>query len=115
MKTMAMNKVEQAVLRHTYGDGAPRLSLRTSTRVDAGRWWRSAPLWLLVFDDSLLLLAADRRRYIEEIPFSDAAESYYCHQTGELVLAPCEAVTVRHVKMKASQAIRVLRLLGVEV
>jgi hypothetical protein len=112
---MAMNKVEQAVLRHEVGDVAPRLCLRSQTCVDAGNWWRSAPLWLLVLDDSLVLLAADRRRYVEQIPFSEASESYYCHQTGELVLAPCESVTVKHVAMKASQAIRVLRLLGVHV
>jgi hypothetical protein len=109
-----MNNVEKAVLQHEVGDVSPHLSIRSATRVDAGRWWRPVPLWLLVLDDQLVLLAAGRRRFVGRIPFSEAGESHYDYQKGELVIAPCEELPVNHIAIKASEAIRVLRFLGLD-
>jgi hypothetical protein len=109
-----MNKVEQAVLHNELGDVSPRLAIRCRTRMDTGRWWIKDPIWLLALDDRLVLLAASRRRYIQQVPFSELAQSYYCHQTGELVLAPYEELTVNQMAMKASEAIHLLRVLGLE-
>ena len=109
-----MNEVEQAVLEHEVGEVSPRLCIRSDTRIDGGRWWRRVPLWLLVLDDELVLLAAGRRRFVGRIPFTKAGESRYDHQKGELVIAPCEGLPVNHVAMKASDAIRVLRFIGLD-
>jgi len=110
--SMTMNAVEQAVLEHEVGDVAPRLCIRSGTRIDGGRWWRRVPVWLLVLDDEVVLLAAGRRRFVGRIPFTEAGESHYDHQKGVLVLAPCEGLPVNHVAVNVSDAIRVLRFMG---
>lgn len=111
---MTMNEVEQAVLKHEVGEVSPRLCIRSDTRIDGGRWWRPVPLWLLVLDDELVLLAAGRRRFVGRIPLAEAGESHFDHQKGALVIAPCEGWPVNHVAVKASEAIRVLRFLGLD-
>lgn len=109
-----MNNVEQAVLRHDVGEVTPRLCIRSATRIDAGNWWRNVPLWLLVLDDELVLLAAGRRRFVGRIPFVDAGKSHFDHQAGALVIAPCKEWPLNHLEMKPSDAIRVLRFLGLD-
>lgn len=110
-----MNKVEQAVLKHEVGEVSPRLCIKTRTRIDAGRWWWPVPLWLLVLDDELVLLAAGRRRFVRRVPLAKANQSHYDHQEGALVIAPCEDLPVNQLVMNASEAVRVLRLMGLEV
>ena len=109
-----MNPAEEAVMRVEIGEVSPQLTVRTRTPMDVGRWWRPGRVWLHVLDDDLVLLAANRRRYVEVIPFSEATESYYNHHAGELVIAPCETMANNRLVMKASEAIQVLRLLGLE-
>lgn len=109
-----MNKVEQAVLNHEVGEVSPRLCIRSATRVDAGHWWRRVSLWLLVLDDELVVLAAGRRRFVGRIPFVEAGGSHYDHQKGELVIAPWQEGPLNHVAMKPSDAIRVLRFIGLD-
>ena len=109
-----MNDVEQAVLKHEVGEVSPRLCIRSATRIDAGHWCRRVPLWLLVLEDELVLLAAGRRRFVARVPFAEANESHYDHQAGALVIAPCEDLPVNQVAMKTSEAVRVLRCLGID-
>ena len=52
-----MNALEQQLLDTTAGGRAPRLAMRTRTRIDAGRWWRPTPVWLCVLEDEVVLLA----------------------------------------------------------
>lgn len=108
----AMGPREQALLRAEIGDSAPALVLRSDTRVDTGGWLRKSPLWLCVTGQALVLLAAARRKYVQRIPLSDCTDSRYSHATGQLVIAPTEALRFRHVSMPPDMALRVLRLLN---
>jgi hypothetical protein len=110
-----MTPVEEAVLRHELGEVTPQLAIQTRSRMDVGRWWLPARLWLVVLQDSLVVMAAGRRRYIEVVPFEEASESYYSHHAGELVIAPCETLQQSRLAIKSSEAIELLRLLGIEV
>ena len=107
-----MNPLEQALLQEATGQAGPLLLLRTDTRIDTGRWWRSSPLWLAVMPGELLVLAVGRRRYLERIPVAGCSGSFYNHATGELVLAPADPLRFRQLRMKPSTALRVLSLLS---
>ena len=114
MDIASMNDVEMAVLRQDIGEVSPRLSIRSVTRIDAGLWCRRVPLWLLVLDRELVLLAAGRRRYVGRVPFEAASGSHYDHQTAALVIAPVEDLPFNQVAMTVADAVRVLRCLGIE-
>jgi len=109
-----MNAVEKAVLGEQAGDAAPRLLIRSSTGIDAGRWFRRTPLLLAVMEDEVVVFAGSRRKYACRIGFDSCRESRYDHGARALVLAPAEGLEHRHVGMSVSDALRVLRLLGVE-
>ena len=108
-----MTSVESAVLRDEAGEGTPRLLIRSMTSVDAGRWLRRTPLLLAVMEKELVVFAAARRRYSCRVKFLDCRESSYDHSTGELSIAPAEELTFKRVAVSPSDALRVLRLLGV--
>lgn len=108
-----MNSVESAVLRDEVGESKPRLLIRSRTRVDAGRWWRRTPLHLAVMESELVVFAGARRRYACSIPFEDCSESSYDHGTGELSIAPAEELTFKRIQVSPSDALRVLRIIGV--
>lgn len=108
-ENLLMNEMEKALLQETAGGAEQRLCLRTKTRVDAGRWWRSVPLWLCIAGDKLILLAVARRRYIQCVPLSDCALSEYCHATGELIIKPVEGLEFDHIAISPAEALKVLR------
>lgn len=112
--SVSLNRIERGVLEDEVGAVEPQICIRSRIGVDAGRWWLSTPLWLLVLEDELVVLAAARRRYICRVSFADAQQTHYCHQTGELVIAPSEEMELNRIAMKPSDAIRVMRLLGLE-
>lgn len=105
-----MNEIELQLLRDTVGKDAaePKLSLRTKTRVDTGRWWLKTPLWLCVMQDELILLSVSRRRYIERLPLSESSETHYSHSTGELVIEPAEKLEYNRCILSPRDALRVL-------
>lgn len=107
-----MNELEKNLLQEAAGASAPKLCLRTKTKVDAGRWGRRAPLWLCIVDDKLVLLAVARRVYVENVPLSECAGSEYCHATGELVIKPVEGLEFDHVAMSPADALKVLAEIG---
>jgi len=108
-----MNAVEKAVLREEVGDTAPRLVIRSTTRIDAGRWWRRARLFLAVMEDDLVVFAGARRKYACRIGFDECRHSVYDHGSRELVLAPAEGLDFKRVGMSVSDALRILHLIGV--
>lgn len=110
-----LNPVEQAVLQSAAGGAAPTFCVRTETRVDAGGWLRGTPVWLVCLPEQLVVLVAGRRQYFCVVPLAEARQSHYAHQTGDLVIAPCEELRFRQLAMPPSDAIRVLRFLGQDV
>ncbi len=90
------------------GAAEPRLKVRSKTRIDTGRWWRSSPLWLCVTDDELVLFAASRRKYLQRLPITDCRDSHYCHITGELVIEAAVEMRFSRFVMPPTDALRVL-------
>lgn len=106
-----MNPAERSVLAKAIGSQAPRLMLRSSTKVDTGRWWNPSRLWLCVHDQEILLLAASRREHLESIPLRECIKSHYCHTNGVLVLEPAEQLRFSRIALAPADALSVLHLI----
>lgn len=106
-----MNGLESALLKELTGGAEPKLLLRTRTRIDAGRWWRSNPIWLCITADELILFAVARRRYTERIPLADCQASHYAHSTGELVIDPTESLRIKRLSLTPREALNALDFL----
>jgi hypothetical protein len=94
------------------GQAEARLCIRSRLRIDAGRWWWRTPLWVCVTDAAIVLLAVARRHYVEQVPLANCRESRYCHESGELLLAPVETLLFNRIRMSPRDALAVLRLIG---
>lgn len=103
-----MNELEEKLLREETGGAGSRLRIRTGTRIDLGRWWRSTPVWLCVVGDELILLAVARRRYFERVSLADCRGSRYVHATGELVIDPTERLRIKRLALSPREALGVL-------
>lgn len=110
-----MNPLEKSLLMDACDGREPRLLVRTLTRVDAGRWWRSTPLWLGIDGDDLFLLAVARRKYLERVPIADCHQSRYCHSSGLLMISPSERLRINHISLSPGEAIRVLDAMNAPV
>lgn len=108
-----MTPLEKTLLLEACGAREPRLLIRTRTRIDAGRWWRTTPLWLGIDGDDLFLLAVARRKYLERVPLADCHASQYCHSSGHLLIAPTERLRINHIALTPGEALRVLDAIGV--
>jgi len=109
-----LNAKEKKLLLEATGGEEPILCLKTKTRLDAGRWWWHASVWLCVTHAELILLAVARRRYLERVALKDCSGSSYCAATGQLLLAPVEGLEVSRLELSPAEALQVLRLLGVK-
>lgn len=103
-----MNPLEQKLLREETGGAEPKLCIRTGTRIDLGRWWRSSPVWLCIVGDELILLGVARRRYLERVSLADCRNSHYAHATGELVIDPAGTLRFKRLTLSPRQALEVL-------
>lgn len=103
-----MNKLERQLLDDVANGAAPRLSVRTRTRIDVGRWWWPKRAWLCVVDQQLVMLAVARRRYVAQKPLADCSHSYYCHATGHLVIEPGDDLTFNRFKLSPREALNIL-------
>ena len=106
-----MNELEEKLLHEETGGAEPGLRIRTGTRIDLGRWWRSSPVWLCVVGDELILLAVARRRFFARIALRDAGASRYHHSSGELVIEPGEALPLHKFKLTPADALRILDII----
>jgi hypothetical protein len=106
-----MNELEEQLLREEVGGVEPRLVVRSGTRIDTGRWWRHTPLWLCVMENELLMLAVSRRRYVARASLDACVDSYYCHTTGELVIAPVEEPEFRRFRVTPREALSILNMI----
>jgi len=106
--TPRMTAPETAQLQAALGDAKPRLVLRSRSRIDTGRWMGRSRLWVCVTDQKLIVFAAARRRYCEQLPLTDAQESWYCHTTGELVIESPRPLTHPRLSLGPNDALRVL-------
>jgi hypothetical protein len=109
-----VNPLEQQLLRELSGPTEPVVCLRTSTKVDTGRWWRRSPAWLCVVGSELLTFAVARRRFVSRIPLAECAASHYHHASGQLVLAPAENLPVRRFSMPLRDALQMLPHLQID-
>lgn len=109
-----MNKLEEQLLREETGGMVPTLSVRSSAKIDTGRWWRKTRVWLCVVGSDLVIFAVARRRYVEKLALAECPDSYYNHATGELVIEPGENLRFRTFKMPAKEAIRLLAIINPE-
>lgn len=110
-----MTPLEKSLLLEACGGLEPRLLLRTGTRIDAGRWWRTTPLWLGIDGDDIFLLAVARRKYIERVPLADCRASRYCHSSGQLMIAPTESLRINQISLSPGEALRVLDAMNAPV
>jgi hypothetical protein len=107
-----LNPLEQTLLHEAVGNAEPLALTCSHTRIDTGRWWRTSPLWLAVMQGEIIVFAVGRRRYLERIPVAGCDASFYNHATGELVFSPAESLRFRQLRMKPSEALRILPLLS---
>jgi hypothetical protein len=107
-----MNKKESALLQQLTGGAEPKFLLRTRSRIDAGRWWRSNPIWLCVSGDELILFAIARRRYVERVSLDLCKSSHYAPVTGEFVISPVETLEINHLSLTPREALDVLDFLN---
>lgn len=109
-----MKEIEKRLLATQLAEGAgePTLTICSRMRIDAGLWWRKTRLWVCVTDTELILLSVARRKYIERVSFADCRESRYCHESGELVLAPVETLRFGRIRMSPRDALAVLKQMG---
>lgn len=108
-----MTALETTLLHEACGGREPRLLQLTRTRVDAGRWWRTSPLWLAIDGNDLVLFAVARRKYLERVPLADCHASQYIHSSGHLVIAPTEVLRIPQISLSPGEALRVLDAMGV--
>jgi hypothetical protein len=106
-----MNPLEKALFQEETGTAEPLLCIRTKTRIDAGRWWRSVPVWLCVAGDELTMFAVARRRYFERSAIADCGASHYNHASGELVVEPAEQLRLSRFAMSPREALSILNFI----
>ncbi len=104
-----MNPLEQRLLYEETGGVEPRMTVRSKTRIDTGRWWRPTPMWLCVMVDELVMLAVSRRRYVARLPLAECGATHYCHTTGELVVEPGEELTYSRFRVTPREALELLK------
>lgn len=110
-----MTPLETSLLHEACGGREPRLLLRTRTRVDAGRWWRTSPLWLAIDGNDLVLFAVARRKYLDSVPLADCHASQYIHSSGQLMIGPTEQLRINQIALTPGEALLVLDAMGAPV
>ncbi|MDX1681062.1 MAG: hypothetical protein R3242_10065 [Akkermansiaceae bacterium] len=106
-----MNTKEQILLEETIGSETVRRKVRTRTCIDVGLWWRKKPLWLIVTDHMVVLLAVSRRKHIEQVPLACCREVHYSPAGGELVITSDPALRFPRLEMPTSTALEVIDLI----
>ena len=87
------------------------ITLKTTTTIDTGRWFRQAHVHLTLADSTLTLHAPGPRPFSATTPVSDCHASRYHHPTGELILEPAESLPIRNLRIPPQEALRILRSL----
>lgn len=85
--------------------------VRTGTKVDVGSWIARGRVWLMVLQDSLVVVATApgaSRPLAEEVPFSGLDRSQYNHVTGQLATAPAALGATKGLTMSPVEALQVL-------
>lgn len=108
-----VHPAEALFLKET-GVTRPRLALRTDMKVDTGGWLRGRKtrVWLFVTNRQIVIVAADKRRFVQKIDISQCSDSFYSHATGQLVLEPIKDVPYKHIRLTPIDANRVLDLIA---
>ena len=94
-----MTNGEQSLLDAAAHGETPIVLLKTSSTMDVGQWFLNGRVWIACFAERVVMFAAGKRPYAEEIPVAELAKSFYNFLTGELALAPALAAKVRRVKL----------------
>lgn len=85
----------------------------TRTRLDVGLWWRTAPIWVFLLDEALLLVAWGThtlapRPWLRLLPFAGLRRNVYNHVTGELLLESADADDLPGLHLRPEPAIQIL-------
>lgn len=107
-----LSAMEQMLLDQTLGSEQPVLVMPSNTRIDTGLWLRNTRLWLCVTGTKLAMFAGSRRQYSQAIEIGEAADTWYCHITGELVIAPARSLEFPRLKMSPTDALDVLEAIS---
>ncbi len=86
----------------------------TGTRMDTGLWFRQGRVWTACTPAGLVLLAPGRRPYVQTIPFTRLQGSLYNAVTGEVLLAPAPASTVRRLRMDPDAGRRLIEAIHMQ-
>ncbi len=81
---------------------------KTETTADVGHWLSNGIVWAATTADRLILFAAGRRPYVEEIPFGMLRKSVYNQVTGEIVLGPAKDLKTTKLRMPPAPAYQLL-------
>ena len=95
-------------------DIEPRTSLRSQTKVDTGGWLGNRPIWVSVTEEEILLCAAGKRPFFERVQLQDCTDSHYNPATGEVVIAPSEALICNQLTFHPGEAMALLTAIGIE-
>ena len=110
-----MDAKEQELLQTEFGeDLEPRISLRSQTKVDTGGWLGDRPIWVSVTEDEIFLCAAGKRPFLERVNLQDCTDSHYNPSTGEVVIAPTEALMCNQLAFHPGEAMELLAAIGIE-
>lgn len=105
-----MNFKERTILHEIAGETRPLVCVESRTRVDTGSWLIKRRVWICVFEDSLVLIAASRRRFVERYKLSDIADSHYSPMTGEFIIYPAEGIEHNAFRVSAREALEILQV-----
>lgn len=84
-------------------------AIQTRSRVDVGRWFRLARLWVVCRPDEVVLWAHGPRPFLRQWRVAELTQSFYNAISGELVLTPSgpEASRMR-LRLAPLEAYRIL-------
>lgn len=108
---MEMNAKAKRLFHEEMGGTDPELVIRSKARIDVGRWWWKASLWVCVAGGELVMLAVGRRRYFARRAISECRDSFYNHATGEFVVVPGEDLTIQKFPLSPRDALKIFEYL----
>ncbi|MDA0838593.1 MAG: hypothetical protein O3B01_10535 [Planctomycetota bacterium] len=103
-----LSRSEHKVAEEALGDRPVYFLSKSDTTVDVGHWLSEGIVWAAATKNEVVLFAAGRRPFIEEIPFSHLYKSLYNHITGEVVFAPAEAESMTRIRLSPVHGFQLL-------
>jgi hypothetical protein len=103
-----LSRSEHKVAEEALGDRPVYFLSKSDTTVDVGHWLNEGIAWVAATENEVVLFAAGRRPFIEEIPFTRLYKSLYNHITGEVVFSPAEAESMTRIRLSPAHGFQLL-------